>query len=320
MHGSFVLGAIMLALAWLSTAWAAGRTRDRMQFSRLRALTVAGFATLLAVLCNPLGVGIFGYLQMMLGNEVLQRSFVEWQPPRNSLSDFTGFWFYVMLFGLALLLASFQRRPQAFDLLWFTALGWLAVGGVRYAVWFALFLLPLLADRLSSLLPARRIVPASSLFSGIILGASALALMMTLPWFQPQRALGLSSPFATVGPDGYLLGATTPISATTWLADNPQPGRFWTNMTYSSYTIWELPTTQVFADLRVELFPPEIWQQYFSISRGQSEALSLIDRWQIGHLLLDLEADAELHALLIANPSWCERYRDERSVIVARCP
>jgi hypothetical protein len=89
-------------------------------------------------------------------------------------------------------------------------------------------------------------------------------------------------------------------------------------MTYSSYTIWELPDKQVFADLRVELFPVPIWEDYFDIARGDEESLALLDAWQITHLLINGESD--LAVLLRATPGWCEAYSDERNMVLVRCP
>src|SRR5262249_13715031 len=112
-HGSFMLGVALLGLAWLGVALGAlgglAQARGRA-WRQLRDLTLAGVATAIAVLLNPLGWNIFGYVQGMLSNPSLQRWFVEWQPPRNDMMhDISGFWFYVMLLGLAVLLARGPR-------------------------------------------------------------------------------------------------------------------------------------------------------------------------------------------------------------------
>jgi hypothetical protein len=324
MHGSFMLGAGLFACAWLDVAIGVlrGSAIGRVPAWRLRDLTLAGTATLLAMLLNPLGPGIFGYVRSMLTNPALQRWFIEWQPPSNNLArDFTGFWFFVMLLALAVLLARGPRRPSATDLLWYCGLAWLTISGVRYAMWFALLLTPLMAERLAAVLPRRTsVTPPYAFTVGYWLLVCALVIWV-LPWFEPGRYLGPQAEhlFASSGSYRMLLGDTTPVAATEWLSQHPQQGRFWTDMTYTSYTIWQLPETQVFADLRVELFPEEIWLDYFDISRGDQKSLALLDRWQISHLMLSLGWQERLHTLLAHTPGWCEVYKDTEAAIFSRC-
>ena len=324
-HGSFMLGIALLGLAWLGVALGAlgGPAQERGRaWRQLRDLTVAGAATLIAVLLNPLGPNIFGYVRGMLSNPSLQRWFIEWQPPRNDMMhDISGFWFYVMLLGLAVLMARGPRRPSAIDLLWYCGLAWLTINGVRYAMWFALLLTPLLAERLAGLLTRRTSARASKRF---VIGYGVMVcglVIAVLPWFEPGRYLGPATEplFASSGPYRMLLGNTTPIAATEWLAQHPQPGRFWTDMSYTSYTIWRLPEKQVFADLRAELFPERIWEDYFAISQGDQNSLALLDRWQITHLLLGRYGYESLSRLLAQQPGWCEVYKDSTSVIFSRC-
>jgi hypothetical protein len=324
LHGSFVLGLALVALTWLGLAIAAlrapraGREEARR---RLGALTLAGAGCALAAMLHPLGTGIFGYVRDMVGNAELQDRFVEWQPPRAELNLLsTGFWFYATLFGLAALMATGPRRPSAVEVLWFCGLGWLAVDGVRYAIWFALGVAPLLAGMLADRLGGRPAPAPRAVAAGYLLALGALA-VATLPWLSPGSYLGPGAAgiFAESGRHRMLLGSTTPIGASEWLAENPIPGRFWVDQSYSSYTIWRLPEKQVFADLRVELFPRAVWDDYFAISRGDAQSLALLDRWQITHLLIDRRYQEQLMALLRSTPGWCERYRDRDSSVFARC-
>jgi hypothetical protein len=188
-------------------------------------------------------------------------------------------------------------------------------------MWFALLLAPLLAEQAAALLPPRAPILANRAFAaafGLLLGGLMIA---TLPWFTPSRYLGVGAErlFASAGAYRMLLSNKTPIPATEWLARNPIAGRLWTDMSYSSYTIWRLPEKQVFADLRVELFPEQIWLDYFAISKGDEESLAMLDRWQITHLLLDRDWQKSLHALLTRTPGWCEVYGDTTSSIMVRC-
>jgi hypothetical protein len=325
LHGSFVLGLGLLGLAWLGAlidASGGARPENGGVWRRVRLLTYCGVATLAAVMVHPLGLGIFGYVRQMLTNPPLQRWFVEWQPPRNDLSVLnSGFWFFALLLLLAALMALGPRRPSATDILWYVGLAWLAIGGVRYVMWFALLLFPLLADQLAALrVPSRSESGGSAFAAGIGLLLCS-AMIVTLPWFMPVRYLGAGAEhlFATAGPYRLLLANTTPVAATELLAQQPIEGHFWADMTYTSYTIWRLPQKQVFADLRAELFPEAVWMDYFAIAQGDAQSLTKIDAWRITHLMLDREAQRSLHQLLLKTPGWCERYSDPNTVIMARC-
>jgi hypothetical protein len=321
LHGSFVLGLAVVALAWLALFIAAVRERNTVARYRLRDMTLCTAACLLAACAHPLGFGIFGYVYGMLTNAALQARFIEWQPPHARPDLFNpGFWLFVQL-ALISVLVLLVRRASLLALLWFAALGWLATDAVRYIVWFALAVVPLLALSLAALVrgkpaPVPRPLAAGH---GFVLAALVVA---TLPWFEPARWFAPGGePRAVAASGSYrtLLARQTPVAGAEWLAANPLAGRFWTDMSYTSYTIWRLPEKQVFADLRVELFPERVWDEYFAINAGNQASLAALDRWGITHLLLDRGYNDALHHLLARTPGWCERYADATSVVYARC-
>lgn len=325
-HGSFAIGVGLLGLAWLGVALQAGRG-DAAAQQRLPAISLALAASSGATLSTPLGAGIIGYLDTMLNESSLQRWFIEWQPPQISFDPTsTGFWFFAVVLLLAVLLALGPRRPSAIDLLWYCAMAWLTFGGVRYAMWFALALLPLLADRIGLLMggapqpgegaPQPDRATAASHISLALLG---LVVILTLPWLTPARYLGNPAAFAVGSPQSWHLARSTPVAAVAWLQANPIAGRLFVEMSQSSYTMWGIPQTSHFADLRVELFPPAIWEQYFTIGNGKPEAPALLDRWQVTHVLINPDDQGALRALLKATPGWCEVYTDPTAAIIARC-
>ncbi len=311
-HGSFVLGLALTGMAWLGVALGARRL--------LPALTLATIGSGASTLANPLGIGIVAYVRGMLSNPTLQGQFIEWQPPRISYDiTSTDFWFFTLVLGIAVLCATGPRHPSAVDLLWYVALAWLGFSGVRYAMWFALAIIPLLADRLAALLPRRESASGIPALNSALLAALGLAMFVSLPWFAPARVIGNPRIFAATGPYRWLLSINTPVAASTWLAANPIAGRAWIEMSLSSYTMWAAPEERHLADLRVELFPAAVWADYFAIAADDAGSLAVITRLGITHLVLDAGSQKDLAAHLIATPGWCERYRDEIAVIVARC-
>lgn len=319
-HGSFVLGLALAGLAWVGVALEAGLAGDAAARARLRPLGAATAAAGAAALASPLGLGVLGYVRGMLGNAALQRYFVEWQPtlPQGGLAD-TGPWFYGALLLTALLMAHGRRRPSAVDMLWFAALAYLAIDGLRYAMWFALATMPLLAARLADLGQGRPEPPLGRAAGAGLLGVCALICALTLPWLAPARLLGNERIFAAAGEHRWLLGSSNPVGAVEYLRERPGLRRGWVEMSLSSYTIWALPELQVFADLRVELFPVSVWEQYFAIAGGGPEALALLDRWAVDVVLLDTGGQPALRALLQGSPGWCETYSDRTATVFERC-
>jgi len=323
MHGSFVLAPALTGLSWLGVLLDTLRNDiDRPRRDRVRGLTTTLLLVIVATLLNPLGWGMYDYVRMMLSNRSLQQWFVEWQPPIAAFDLWNaGFWFFFLVLLIAALMAVGRRRPSGSDLLWYCGLSWLCFSGIRYVMWFALFMTPLLAERIAMLLPVRKHQLVSPVAALLMLACSMVLIIATLPWFLPVRYLGpgAEANFATAGPYRLLLDSNTPVAASEWLAQRRFPGRFWTDMSFSSYTLWRLPEKQVFADLRVELFPTTIWEEYFAIARGDRQSLDLIDRWDISHLLIDLYNQEALARLLSATSGWCEAFREDRMVIYVRC-
>lgn len=327
LHGSFVLGVGLLGLAWLATLidmlWARRANKaphDSALVARLRVLTVAGVATGLAALIHPLGLNVFSYVRGMLTNAPSQTFIAEWQPPHPSLDVLSnGFWFFALLVLLPLLMLRGKRRPSTTDVLWFLALGYLALRGERYIVWFALLLMPLLADRIAQFVgttPRLSRLPAAPTTAAL-----AVVCVLALPWVGINRAMGAetSQLFASSGPYHTMLADTTPLAATEWLTAHPPKQRVWANMTYNSYMIWATPQIPVFVDQRVDMFPIEIWNQSYEIARGTPEGFKLLDYWNVGTLMLDLRRDTTLLEKVTNNADWCEHYRDRDTVIFERC-
>ena len=88
-------------------------------------------------------------------------------------------------------------------------------------------------------------------------------------------------------------------------------------MGYGSYLIWAVPDQPVFVDPRVELFSSAIWDDYFSMSRGQQVA-ELVDRYEIDRALLSRQEQPELGQALARLPEWRREYQDRWSEIWRR--
>jgi len=316
-HGAFVLGLALIVL------FAVGETLRRLlkhsgalRWRELRPLYVALGATLAATLLNPVGVGIFAYVARLLTDAPSQQLVMEWQPPTSE--SFQGRVFFASLLLLTAVWALGRRRPTLSEVLLVCAFAWLALGGMRYLVWFGMAAMPLLAQSLG--LSQEQPTSARPNSRGRLINLLPLLLMAALlgllqPWTKP---LGLLPPaynalFVTVEGVPGLFANNTPAAATEFLRANPG-GRLFNEMGYGSYLIWALPEQQVFIDPRVELYSFEHWQDYSAIGEAR-DYQRLLARYGADRILLSRALQAELAAALARDPAWVQEYQDAQAEI-----
>jgi hypothetical protein len=73
-------------------------------------------------------------------------------------------------------------------------------------------------------------------------------------------------------------------------------------------------------DTRIELFPPEIWKDYFYVSSALPGWEDLLDRYGIKTLMISPEGQAELAAAAEASPEWRRVHRDQAATIFVKEP
>ena len=315
-HGSFVLGLVLIAIycAGESLRSILGHA-DCMSFRQLRWLYAVFVLTGLATCINPIGLGMFGYVRMMLSDPSSQNLVNEWQSPtpRNP----AGFFFFASVLILMVVLGLGRRRPTITDMLLVGAFVWLAWGGQRYVIWFGIVAMPILVQGLSTAQASPQrvgLVAINAVIAAVLLGLLLVCqppLRNSLPFPRPYRELFANVPSAPLTYD-----ASTPVEAVEWMrAHLPADARLFNTMQVGSYLIWALPTTPVFIDTRVELFPPKLWERYIEISNGR-DSTSLLREDAVSHVLLQRDVQPELLARLEQEQQhWQLVYEDKKFVI-----
>jgi hypothetical protein len=301
LHGTFALGLLMLAIAMLAEGLRPpGRGRALGWFS----------LTALATLANPHGVAIFGYLRGLLTHSTVKERIVEWQP-LTSEPVFAAFVAaYALLLAGALL--SARRRPPPADLLLAAVLAVIGWSSLRSVMWFVWLTIPMLADALATGRAAFERAPAAG--RPAVNAALALVLLGGVaacsPFVKPRLPLD-----DRMRP---LIALETPVEAVEALAAAPDPPRrLFHPMEYGSYLMWAEPRVPVFADPRIELYPPALWSEYLDILAGR-DALRRLDDLHIDALLLSRREQAELIRAVEASGGWTLRHEDERAVYLRR--
>ncbi len=339
LHGSFVLGGVLVALTfvgvWLERYLAARNlaapdleaddpgTRNGSRSGpppSLRPLILWGALTAAAILLNPRGIGVLGYVANLTLDPTIRSMVTEWET--TTIASLDGKVFFAFVTVLALALAFARRRPDPVDVLLAMAFFWLALSGRRHAVWFGLAAAPLLVVQAASLArprPASLARPRDRSLGGgqgnrtlniAFLSAFALLTFAVLPWIKPRLAL----------PPGVrsVISASTPVNAVRFLREDPSPpARVFQSEGYGSYLMWAAPERTVFIDTRIELYPVEQWLDYQRLGAGLLLD-TLVRRYDLDGLLIDNKRQARLLAAIGGRPEWQVRYSDDHTTYAVR--
>ncbi len=316
LHGSFVLGGILIALYFLGELgerWFARLRRSRAEAvadgdvgdptRSLRQLLLWGSLAALAVFVNPAGPGVFGYVFGLLGNPAIQGIVEEWQA--TSVGTVVGRLFFAWTLLVALVAILPRRWPGLTDILVLAAFFWLALRGERHVMWFSLASLPFLARQVVLLFPAEVEAPARQgrrALNLAFLSLMAFAVFLVLPPVKPHLALP-----PEVRP---LISPETPVASVRFLqSDSRRPGRLFHSETTGSYLMWAAPDQGVFVDARVQLYPYEQLDDYRKLNAGIA-ADSLLRTYSVDGLLLNRERQGQLLEWALDNPQWELRFEE----------
>ena len=334
-HGSFVLLYPILGVGLLDAArrWVGGE-RGQLRPALLLALVCA-----VAPLANPNGLGLVTYVWDTVlfngGGTPVGTLAAEWMPP--TVRSAYGRAFVVSLLG-AVLLVGAGRRPRFAEGLLLVLFGLLALSAVRHILWWSLVVVPFAARALGLVLgdlaarlaqcrtrraevgqaaetilvrPMRPPSTGVPLANALILVLFGLVAVACLPWYRTRLPL----PAARTA----LVDSATPIAVAEYLAAHPGTGELFHSTDWGGYLGWRIgPERRLFIDDRFELHPADVWRDYMTLSSGHASWERLAERYGIGQLALDREAQAGLVRSMAESPAWTLVYEDERAVVYER--
>jgi hypothetical protein len=312
-HGAFavsILGLMALAL---------GDALSRHE--RARAAISVALASLIIVVINPAGLGLYKYVAQLSNNEIGQRFIQEWKSPGFDEWHSVLFWLCsaTLLVWWALRVRSSTKKNQNLgEQMAFALYFVMAARDQRAMIWFALWMAPLLA----TMLAGRRPYPGhpeaapprvAQVFNAVIL-AFLLLLPMALfpgvkaqwPWPSEFRQRFAPTPAALFpGDPPLLLENTTAVAAAQYLRKSPPRGRLFTDMVCGSYLTWATyPEVRPWCDPRIELFPVAFWEDYIHLSSGPPGAADELVRRGFTDALVDRGNQPGLVKRLQADASW----------------
>jgi hypothetical protein len=319
MHGSFVLGGLLIALTFLGEV--VRRALDRCPprwmdvaaregpLPSLAALFVAGVLSAAVIPLNPTGLDIIRFTLACASDPARRVNSVEWRPPVVTESD--GPVFFAVVVGLMVVLALARRRPSLVDLCQLAAFFWLGLQGVRYIVWFPFVLVPVLAELLNGPRETTKSFDEASERSplNLVLVTLAAGMVVSLsPLFKPHWLSGCN---------GSLLAADTPVAAVGALRElSPRPQRLFHSCSAGSYLMWAAPEQGIFLDSRLQdFYRPKLVADYCALTAGE-RVPELLAEYRIDGLLLSRQQHPHLIALMGTMPDWREAYADATHVLL----
>jgi hypothetical protein len=291
LHGSFVLLPLLLGIGFVGDlaarrrlAWATG------------ALAVG---TSLTPMISPWGVGIYGYLTDLVTSPIV-RVIDEWRPLVVRFP--AGFVFVAAcLLGGVVIWRRRERRPTLEEGLGLGAFTVLAALSGRNVLWWALFVPPVVAGLVRSWHPST----ATSRRAGTIIVAALAGLTM------------LAAVRVIATRPGEALLADAPPGVTQALRALPAGDRVFA-ADWGGWFELAVPGVPMFVDPRAELFPEEIWDDFFDVATAEPAWSDVLDGWQVRTVVLDPTQHPDLDRVLAASGGWEVVYRDDDGAIFTR--
>ncbi len=296
-HGSFPLGLVLLGFAWLEDR------RDRRE-SALRILLAAG-AGLAVTFVNPFGARVWAYVVDLSTHPVVSRRIAEWGPP--SIHTWTGRFFFASLLAIAAWLARRSSPTDRLTLLQFGVFAVLSLLAIRGVAWWALVAPVLVASLIDPAQPESR-ERRSMLNAAVVVLLLVLALV-SLPVRRGVDPVSGGPAVLSYAPEKLVAAARGAV---------PAGSHAFVSQLFASWSEYSAPGLPVGVDSRIELFPEEVWNDYYLVSAGREGWQDVLSRWDVQVLILQPDQASGLLAVLPAHPEWAPVARNEEGAVFVR--
>jgi hypothetical protein len=262
-------------------------------------------ASVLVMPINPAGVRIFTYPFQTLFDPAMQKYIQEWFSP-----DFHNLiWQPFALMILALIGTGMigNHRISITRIILTLGFGFAALRSARHVPLFAIVVIPVLAEQVSSMI---KIKPTEQAPSRLLrwlntILISVIALIMILSLFQLP---GKQQEAETIN---------YPKAAVEWMVKNKPQGKLFNSYNWGGYLIWRLyPECPVYIDGRADLYGGKFITNYFDIYSAKSGWEEKLNQENIQ--LVIVEPDAKLAESLQQSSEWKISFEDKVSLIFLR--
>jgi hypothetical protein len=303
-HGSFALGLIIVTIYWIASClnFQSGLLEpDLLQPAARRTLLWSLAASVLALLLNPIGIGLILYpLKAMFQLSVNAGGVTEWQP----LFFGDGRALAMLAVLACIILAVLIRRSQIYwqELLILALATWMAASHQRL------------------------------LFSFGILAAPILSRVMSVPWmdYDPNQDRPLPNVILIAGsllfafwvfPSPHNLAAQveqrSPVKAVDYIKSHHLAGPMLNEWVDGGYLVWTAPEYPDFIDGRGDVFDlAGVTNDFAKWTTLQAPPTGLLDKYHINFCLIPKVSPMSYVIPLL--PGWETVYSDDNYIIFVR--
>ncbi len=302
LHGSWVFGFVVLGIyivAGLVEGYWGNVAAERWTPVQLRKLLVAFTASVISLLANPYGYKLVWYpFDLLFRQQAVLNKIVEWQ----SVDFHTGYGklALLMIFGLLAVILLSPLRWELRDVLLMAFALWTSLIHVRFLLFAAIILIPILAPRVRvfTLYDPRNDKP----WLNLTMASAIVALML---WTFPSASQLQDT-----------IDSHYPHAALQFMQQRQIGGRLFHFYDYGGYIEWNAPSIKTFADGRADIFIYNgVFDDYLKVN-GIERPLELLDKYQIDYVLFPVQKP--LSYLLDHSPQWRVIYADKVAKLYQR--
>ena len=306
LHGSWVFGFVVMG-AYIVSGLVEGQwnnvVAERWTPVQLRKLLLAFAASAVALLANPYGYKLVWYpfdVYASYDQRAILDSVIEWQ----SVNFHTG-WGKLVLFMIFALLGTawFSRKPwKLCDILLATFAVWASLNHLRFLLFAAIILVPILAPRLRLFGPydAKKDKP----WLNLAITAAIVAIIVGSYPSAAQLQNNIDSQF--------------PRDALHFIQQRQLTGRLFNWYDFGGYIEFYAPAIKTFADGRADIFMYDgVLNDYININTIE-RPFELLDKYKIDYVLFPV--NKPLTYVLDHSPAWHMIYEDKVAKLYERVP
>lgn len=300
MHGSFILGPVLIGLACLEDL--RGRTPIARRMASVTALTAV------ATLVTPFGIGVWQYALGLATNQEVTARISEWQPSTFGSAFGAMFWISVILVALSagLMIRRAGRIPwvAVLTLGAFVALGAVAERGIAWWPGVAVVTLAgLVADGRQPIRPSGIARPArGSVLNSAVAAVLVLVGIALIPAWRPVDS-GLNAPRGLLGqaPSGVTLALRGLATRT---------DRIWNPQVWGSWFEFAVPEPSYAFDARIEVIPPAAWTEGDLVLSADACWSEILDGAGVTIVVTEGPMTTPLAQGLATAPNWSRVHAD----------
>jgi hypothetical protein len=326
LHGSFLIGFLLIGLYWASSGvewWRASPEQRSGWRSKLAVLLVLALACGCATLVNPNGWNLHRHIGRFLGSAYQLEYTDEWRAANFHAAGMRGFLGQLLLIGIVLL--ARQSSWAAVDVLLVGVCGYCGLYSVRNIPVFAIVVTPILAEHLGAVLCgmktsrwgrrcqgiSERITAVQRQSQGLMVGLGCV-LVGVLVLATPRLLGGL----AII--ETELLADRFPVEAVRYLQSHAAAveGNVFNEYNWGGYLMRYLPAKKLFIDSRNDFYGETLLKDFDEVDELKPGWQQILQKYDVRWTLLSV--NHPLSNVLALREDWVLLYRDKVACIHVR--